>query len=115
MPTTMSRRAKRIIIPLVVGLVVLGILVVVFKGGPSKRGAQPAGSATNNQPLATQPATTPNPTGVASTSPDQAEASAQTKPAQPLGVLNAVAPPNDLGPRDQAPQALGSLDPRQDI
>ena len=108
----MSRRARRIIIPFIAVLAVVGVLLVMLNA-PGKRqpaaGPQLAQSNASTQ-AATSPATQPDAPATPSTAPATAPASTS-----PLGMLTAVAPPGDAGPRDQPPQSLGSIDWRKDV
>ncbi|MCI0631914.1 MAG: hypothetical protein L0Y44_14815, partial [Phycisphaerales bacterium] len=100
----MSRRARRIIIPLLAAAVCAGILWVVFNA-PNRRGS---GGAAPSGASATQPATQSAQPGAATTAPHP---SAIDSPAlTQFTSLRAVAP---AGASQALPEPLGSLDFRR--
>ena len=122
----MSRRARRIFITSAVLLVAAAVVAAVFfspgRSAPPQPVANPPQAATQPQSIAAAPQSTPA-DAASQTQPQPAVNSdaavsatqPQTPATQPLGGLRAVAPGNDIGPRDQPPQPLGSLDPRVSV
>lgn len=115
----MSKRARRILFTSLVLLVAAAIVAIVFTSQP-RRGRGPAAQtppATPALPAPPEsPATAEPPPDEQAVTSDQPQAQEPpTEPAKPISGVQAMAAGNDLGPRDQPPQSLGSLDPRRDI
>lgn len=127
----MSKRARRILFTIAVCFFAGLVVATVFFG----KGRQPRPGANNTagqsaqqvaQPASPSAASATAPAGTTATGPDANanNAAASTSPSsQPLVTtapdasamagLRAVAPGNDITPRDRPPTALGSLDPRK--
>ena len=124
----MSRQARRILIPILVGLVAFGVLAAVFNGARRQTGnSSPAANPTTNtstapsalasatNSAATQSQTpAPGAPGTPGTAPGITTAPAAattTTAALAAGHLRAVPPEGASDSRTAPPQSLGSLDP----
>jgi YidC/Oxa1 family membrane protein insertase len=107
----MDKRARRILVTLAV-LAFAALIIGTAIYGRMRGSRQNQSAATQPTATAAQPSSSEAPIHAA-TSPAAAPTTAPAATAlQPIGVLRAAAAGNDLGPRDQPPQPLGSLDPR---